>query len=292
MPWPRRSRHRTARPWYAGYPATRGVAPRAARARPPCHRRRAARLRRRPPAQRLAADDLRHARAARGARHGAPRPARRDDAVRPAHGLPPPPRSARAAARSRTSTPSWTPRSSSAPPPATASSTSASRPSCTAAARHAAPPPRRSARTRDRSARVFVTDACCPVTCASPASSPMKGSYAPPASSPMEGLCGFRNSRARNTQDPLLERAIHELAARQHGVVGLRDLVALGLSAPAVRARVAAGRLHRLHHGVFAVAHPRLLTRRGRFMAAVVAAATTRCSHIAAARRSTSCDSP
>lgn len=87
----------------------------------------------------------------------------------------------------------------------------------------------------------------------------------------MEGLCGFRPCQARKAHDPPLERAIHERASRQHAVMALRDLVELGLSAGAVRKRAAAGRLHRLHQGVFSIVHPRLLTRRGRFMAAVLA---------------------
>lgn len=43
------------------------------------------------------------------------------------------------------------------------------------------------------------------------------------------------------------------VAQRQHGVVTLAQLVALGLSPSAVRARVRSGRLRRLHRGVYAV---------------------------------------
>lgn len=60
------------------------------------------------------------------------------------------------------------------------------------------------------------------------------------------------------------------LAIRQHGVITLAQLVELGLSASAVRSRVAAGRLHRVHTGVFAVGHAPL-TRDGHQMAAVLA---------------------
>jgi predicted transcriptional regulator of viral defense system len=56
----------------------------------------------------------------------------------------------------------------------------------------------------------------------------------------------------------------------QHGVVTLLQLVGLGLTARAVGYRVAAGRLHRVHDGVFAVGYPRL-TREGHYMAAVLA---------------------
>jgi very-short-patch-repair endonuclease len=64
--------------------------------------------------------------------------------------------------------------------------------------------------------------------------------------------------------------ALAELAARQHGVVTAGQLRALGLGARGVSHRVARGRLHRVHRGVYAVGHP-LLTPDGRRMAAVLA---------------------
>ena len=60
------------------------------------------------------------------------------------------------------------------------------------------------------------------------------------------------------------------LAERQHGVVARRQLLALGLSPTMVKDRLAAGRLHRVHRGVYAVGHGKL-TLRGRWMAAVLA---------------------
>ena len=66
------------------------------------------------------------------------------------------------------------------------------------------------------------------------------------------------------------DRAIAELAGRQHGVVAARQLAVLGVSQRATSHRVARGRLHRLHTGVFAVGHD-VLTERGRWMAAVLA---------------------
>jgi predicted transcriptional regulator of viral defense system len=67
-----------------------------------------------------------------------------------------------------------------------------------------------------------------------------------------------------------LDWRLARLADRQHGVVSLGQLETLGLSASAVRMRVAAGRLHRVHQGVYAVGRARLDVR-GRWMAAVIA---------------------
>src|SRR4051794_28917137 len=69
--------------------------------------------------------------------------------------------------------------------------------------------------------------------------------------------------------DPV-DAAIAALATRQHGVVGYEQLIALGLSRQSIDHRVRAGRLHRIHRGVYAVGHTRL-TQRGRWMAAVLA---------------------
>jgi very-short-patch-repair endonuclease len=63
---------------------------------------------------------------------------------------------------------------------------------------------------------------------------------------------------------------IAALAAAQHGVVTRAQLLALGVSDSAVERRVHAGRLHRLHRGVFAVGHTALGVE-GRWMAAALA---------------------
>jgi very-short-patch-repair endonuclease len=60
------------------------------------------------------------------------------------------------------------------------------------------------------------------------------------------------------------------LAARQHGVVSIRQLRRLSYSPKAVRMAVRTGRLHRLHLGVYAVGHTNL-SLYGRCLAAVLA---------------------
>ena len=63
---------------------------------------------------------------------------------------------------------------------------------------------------------------------------------------------------------------IAELARRQHGVVGRHQLLELGLGERAVDHRLELGRLHLLHHGVYAVGH-RLIPKEAWWMAAVLA---------------------
>jgi len=65
-------------------------------------------------------------------------------------------------------------------------------------------------------------------------------------------------------------QAIAALAARQFGVVSRAQLMALGLSRGAIGRLVAAGRLHLLHRGVYAVGHT-ALPRKARYFAAVLA---------------------
>ena len=60
------------------------------------------------------------------------------------------------------------------------------------------------------------------------------------------------------------------VAAKQHGLVTLTQLMEAGLSRSGVKRRVAAGRLHRIHRAVYAVGH-RGLSNEGRWMAAVLA---------------------
>jgi hypothetical protein len=47
------------------------------------------------------------------------------------------------------------------------------------------------------------------------------------------------------------DRLIARVAARQHGVISVAQLLAAGLSHRAIQVRVGAGRLHRIHRGVY-----------------------------------------
>jgi hypothetical protein len=67
-----------------------------------------------------------------------------------------------------------------------------------------------------------------------------------------------------------VEEELARLATGQHGVVARRQLLSLGLGAAAISRRLATGRLHRVHAGVYAVGHP-ILGVYGRWMAAVLA---------------------
>ena len=66
------------------------------------------------------------------------------------------------------------------------------------------------------------------------------------------------------------DREIAALADRQHGVVAIWQLLRLGLGRDAIQYRVSVGRLHRIHHGVYAVGYRNLTPHRHR-MAAVLA---------------------
>ena len=84
--------------------------------------------------------------------------------------------------------------------------------------------------------------------------------------------------RIRGKRRSRVDTEVGELARRQHGVVARRQLRALGLGADAVDDRLRAGRLHRVHRGVYAVGHA-LLSRHGVWMAAVLIAEHAVLSH-------------
>jgi len=80
-----------------------------------------------------------------------------------------------------------------------------------------------------------------------------------------------------------LDALIAALADRQHGVAARTQLLARGVGGDAIDHRIAIGRLHVLHPGVYAVGH-RVVSIRGRWMAAVLAAGSgAALSHRAAA---------
>jgi very-short-patch-repair endonuclease len=70
-------------------------------------------------------------------------------------------------------------------------------------------------------------------------------------------------------QTRALDVWIADLAQAQHGIVARRQLFSLGLEKEAIEVRLRAGRLHRLHPGVYAVGH-KVLSLEARWMAAVL----------------------
>ena len=69
------------------------------------------------------------------------------------------------------------------------------------------------------------------------------------------------------------DRVLSEIARRQHGIVSIGQLRAIGISEDAAAGRARAGRLHRIHRGVYAVGH-RAQSRKARWMAVVLACGT------------------
>lgn len=67
-----------------------------------------------------------------------------------------------------------------------------------------------------------------------------------------------------------VDLAIGQIARRQHGIVTTKQLVAVGLTRAAISKRVRAGRLYRLHQGIYAVGHEGL-SHEAHWMAAVLA---------------------
>lgn len=83
------------------------------------------------------------------------------------------------------------------------------------------------------------------------------------------------NSRPGRLSDPMRnepapDRVVAAIAEAQHGAISIDQLRRSGLSRAAVTRRVQAGRLHKLHRGVYAVGHVAPSNRR-RWIAAVLA---------------------
>lgn len=92
----------------------------------------------------------------------------------------------------------------------------------------------------------------------------------PPRERPSEGVGQVLPTISAEPGPPPMDRRIAALAARQYGLVSRWQLRDMGLNDSAIGYRVATGRLHRVHRGVFSVGH-RLLPARGQWSAAVLA---------------------
>jgi hypothetical protein len=93
----------------------------------------------------------------------------------------------------------------------------------------------------------------------------------------------YECSRGASKRKAPPDLALARVAARQHGLITLAQLEALGLTRSAVANRVVAGRLHRVHRGVYAVGHC-ALSQAGCWMAAVLACGPSAAlSHLPAA---------
>jgi very-short-patch-repair endonuclease len=84
------------------------------------------------------------------------------------------------------------------------------------------------------------------------------------------------------SQEEGRHRPLFELATQQHGVVSTRQLDRFGYSKSSASKASKAGRLRRIHRGVYAVGHEPL-TWEGRCLAAVLAARPAVASHLSAA---------
>lgn len=80
----------------------------------------------------------------------------------------------------------------------------------------------------------------------------------------------FTAERYESAAPRSINHRLAAIAGRQHGVVTVRQLIALGFTANAISRRAENGLFHQVHSGVYAIGHPNLSTE-GRFLAAVLA---------------------
>jgi very-short-patch-repair endonuclease len=83
-------------------------------------------------------------------------------------------------------------------------------------------------------------------------------------------FCAWRLMRQVDAKVARPDESLARVAARQHGVVSIRQLYEAGITRDSVRRRAEAGSLHRIHRGVYAVGHPGV-SRYGAWMAASLA---------------------
>jgi very-short-patch-repair endonuclease len=86
----------------------------------------------------------------------------------------------------------------------------------------------------------------------------------------MGSQSGIRHPTGAQLRTHLLDRAVADLAQRQHAVVSRRQLLALGMGRRAIAGRLERGQLHEVFRGVYVVGVCRI-SRHGRWMAAVLA---------------------
>ena len=166
----------------------------------------------------------------------------------------------------------------------TPSRSSTDRRSRTCAGSSSRPPPTASPRTRSlrRSSTPSPPNALAPVTwsASTPRSMPASPRWSRPApstaSSPScstaegENRGAWRLSVGMRHENATPDLAIAEIAKKQHGVVSREQLIDTGLGPSAIARRARAGRLHRIHRGVYAVGYARR-TSMTLWMAAVLA---------------------
>lgn len=86
----------------------------------------------------------------------------------------------------------------------------------------------------------------------------------------MGSQSGIRHPTGAQLRTHLLDRAVADLAQRQHAVVSRRQLLALGMGRRTIVGRLERGQLHEVFRGVYVVGVRRISTK-GRYMAAVLA---------------------